>query len=117
MDTKTPPTRLTGPVPGMRLPTRGLTAREARRLGEENAFKAALLSDEVNGDPKAVNRVLMMGCFRLAQFTSNRPRNRRISEARRERDLLRRDLSRGHHTTRVKRAIAKVRAYSSRIES
>ncbi len=35
--------------------------------------------------------------------------NARIARERRERDLLRRDLSLGHNTTRVKRAIRKMK--------
>jgi len=46
----------------------------------------------------------------LAQNRIGRLRNRKIAKLRRESDLLKRDLSRDHRTTRVKRFI--VRAFN-----
>jgi hypothetical protein len=88
-------------------PTMGAVARthnhrEAKRLGEIEAFQGARAAAAT---PEDLNRVLLMGCFRLAAFDGRRQANRRIREARREADLLKRDLSRGHNTARVKRAI------------
>lgn len=81
--------------------------REAKHLGEVEAFKGAWAEAEKGGDIRDVNRVLLMGCFRLAQFTGQRQLNRRVARARRNRDLLRRDFNRGHDTPRVRRALTR----------